>query len=61
VSGTLAEASGTLVGFFSKTHQGVFTHLGSNTHLHVVAPDAKVSGHVDAVTVPAGVEIGFPE
>jgi alpha-acetolactate decarboxylase len=61
VSGALPEASGTLVGFFSKAHQGVFTHMGSNSHLHVVAPDAKISGHVDAVTVPAGVEVGFPE
>lgn len=61
VRGTLAEASGTLVGFFSKAHQGVFTHAGSNSHLHVVAPGAKVSGHVDAVVVPAGAEVGFPE
>jgi alpha-acetolactate decarboxylase len=61
VSGTLPEASGTLVGFFSKAHQGVFTHMGSNSHLHVVATGAKVSGHVDAVTVPAGAEVSFPE
>jgi alpha-acetolactate decarboxylase len=61
VSGTLPEAAATLVGFFSKDHQGVFTHMGSNTHLHVVAPDAKVSGHVDAVTVPAGAKISFAD
>lgn len=61
VSGVLPEASGTLVGFFSKAHQGVFTHAGSNTHLHVVAPAANVSGHVDQVTLPAGAELAFPE
>jgi alpha-acetolactate decarboxylase len=44
----------TIVGFYSEHHAGVFTHMGEHTHIHVVASSPEVSGHVDAVTVPAG-------
>jgi acetolactate decarboxylase len=42
---------GRLIGFFSTRHHGVFTHHSSNTHIHVVLPDEKLSGHVDNVTI----------
>jgi hypothetical protein len=54
-------ARGTLVGFFSKRHHGVFTHMGSNTHMHVVLPDRRASGHVDRVALPAGTVIRLPQ
>jgi Alpha-acetolactate decarboxylase len=54
-------ARGTLVGFFSKRHHGVFTHMGSNTHMHVVLPDRRASGHVDRVALPAGTVVKLPE
>jgi hypothetical protein len=54
-------ARGTLVGFFSKRHHGVFTHMGSNTHVHVVLPELNASGHLDAVSLPKGTVIRFPD
>jgi alpha-acetolactate decarboxylase len=54
-------ARGTLVGFFSKRHHGVFTHAGSNTHVHVVLPELNASGHLDAVSLPKGTVIQFPD
>ena len=53
-------APATLVGFFSKSDQGVFTHMGSKTHLHCVVTDSLSSGHVDRVDVPAGTTVKFP-
>ncbi|ANM31346.1 hypothetical protein ABI59_19845 [Acidobacteria bacterium Mor1] len=50
---------GKLVGFFSKKHQGVFTHRGANTHFHVVVDEPLTSGHVDGVTIPAGTTLRF--
>lgn len=38
-----------LLGFFSKTHQGVFTHHASSIHAHVINKDCSVVGHVDDV------------
>lgn len=53
-------ASATLVGFFSATDQGVFTHMGSRTHIHCLLSDPLATGHVDGVVIPAGTTVKFP-
>lgn len=53
-------ASATLVGFYSEHDQGVFTHMGSNTHIHCVLDEPLATGHVDHVTIPAGTKVKFP-
>ncbi len=53
-------ASATLIGFYSKTDQGVFTHMGSVTHVHAVLEEPLSAGHVDHVTIPAGTTLKFP-
>jgi acetolactate decarboxylase len=40
---------GTLVGFFSTKHKAVFTHHDTNIHVHYIAWDHSVMGHVDAL------------
>ena len=50
-----------LVGFYSKKDQGIFTHMGSSTHVHCVVEDPVSAGHVDHVDIPAGTTIRFPE
>jgi acetolactate decarboxylase len=57
---TLPEARGTLVGFFSRNDQGVFTHMGSMTHIHAAVHGTRISGHVDDVVVPEGRLIRLP-
>lgn len=47
----LSEATATVVGFFSKNDQGVFTHIGANTHLHWVDAANRRTGHLDSVKV----------
>lgn len=61
VTRTSAKAKGQLVGFFSTSHHGVFTHMGENTHLHVVLPAERHTGHVDAVTLKAGATLLLPQ
>jgi acetolactate decarboxylase len=58
--GVLDEANGTLVGFYSRHHAGVLTHMGQATHLHFVAPPPGISGHVDAVGLSAGSVVLVP-
>jgi len=53
-------AIATLVGFFSQNDQGVFTHMGSTTHIHCVLHDPLSTGHVDHVTIPKGATVEFP-
>jgi len=60
VKASRAEASGTLIGFYSRHDQGVFTHMGSKTHVHCVLDGPPASGHVGHVLVPAGATVRFP-
>lgn len=36
-----------MVGYFSTSHQGEFTHHDSFTHIHLITADRKVMGHLD--------------
>ncbi len=49
-----------LFGFYSKGDMGVFTHMGSRTHVHCVVEKPLSTGHVDHVVIPAGAIIRFP-
>ncbi|HMI85317.1 MAG TPA: acetolactate decarboxylase [Polyangiaceae bacterium] len=61
VRGSVGRATGTLVGFFSTHHQGVFTHMNKNTHFHVVLPKENVAAHVDGVTILPGATLLVPQ
>ena len=52
--------SATLVGFYSRNHHGIFTHMGSDTHVHVILPDSNLTGHVDHVRLRAGAVLRVP-
>lgn len=50
-----------VIGFFSTEHHGVFTHHGTDQHLHLLAGDRGALGHVDALTLEAGaVQLWLP-
>lgn len=46
-NGEITDDAATILGFYSDRHQGVFTHHDSKLHLHVLAGDSKIVGHVD--------------
>lgn len=50
----------TLIGFYSESDEGVFTHHGSKTHVHCVVREPLSSGHVDHVSIPAGTTVKLP-
>jgi len=43
-----------LIGFWSRYHGGIFTHTGSNLHVHGRTLDNQVSGHVDNLKMENG-------
>ncbi|MBL8822601.1 MAG: acetolactate decarboxylase [Planctomycetia bacterium] len=49
VSFKLENTSIKLLGFYSDSHQGVFTHHDSNVHMHMITSDGKQSGHVESI------------
>jgi acetolactate decarboxylase len=44
---TVHDAEVELIGVFSTGHQAVFTHHGSNIHVHLVTADGRLMGHLD--------------
>jgi len=53
------DAAGTMIGFFSKQHHGVFVHRGSSAHIHVIEENGR-SGHVDAIAAGPAVRVYLP-
>jgi acetolactate decarboxylase len=60
VQGQKEQATGTLVGFYSTRHHGIFTHHDSDLHVHVVLPGENASGHLDGVIVGGGARLRLP-
>lgn len=52
---------GKLIGFYSKHHQGVFTHKDSRIHVHFLAADGSVTGHLDDIRHQSGIRVTFPD
>lgn len=50
---------GKIIGFYSRNHGGVFTHMGSNLHMHILMDDG-TSGHVDEIAVQGDLKVSFP-
>lgn len=50
-----------LVGFYSTSHEGVFTHRGQSLHLHYIGPDRTFTGHLDALSGVDHFKLFLPE
>jgi len=50
-----------IVGFFSKNHQGVFTHQGEITHMHFIDDKMHFSGHLDEFSIELGFTLYLPK
>jgi acetolactate decarboxylase len=49
-----------LLGFYSRMHEGVFTHKGDFIHVHFVQEDQKISGHVDHIELKGKITLALP-
>ena len=49
-----------MIGFHSTAHRSIFTPHNSNVHIHAVAADGAVSGHVDRFTLSATAALFLP-
>lgn len=52
---------GKLIGFYSKHHEGVFTPKDSRIHVHFLAADGSVTGHLDGIRHLSGVKVSIPD
>jgi hypothetical protein len=49
-----------IIGFHSNDHRGIFTPGHSAIHIHLKSEDGLVSGHVDALSFPQGIDLYLP-
>jgi acetolactate decarboxylase len=50
-----------LLGFYSEQHQGVFTHHGSNMHIHLINRKTGMTAHVDEFEMKANSKLFIPK
>jgi len=61
LNGTLTNVDVSILGFYSKHHHTIFTHHTTNMHLHVVANNNQIAGHLDNVVLSSGMILKLME
>lgn len=54
------QAEGIVIGFYSASNQGVYTHPGESWHLHIVFEKEEKAGHLDKISVKEGTLLKLP-
>ncbi|MAP53545.1 MAG: decarboxylase [Altibacter sp.] len=49
LNGVLSNGDVEIIGFYSKDHQGIFTHMKEKTHMHFKTDNVSLAGHVDRI------------
>lgn len=55
-----SDIKGKILGFYSESHQTVFTHYSSYTHMHVLFEIEKLSGHIDDIQINIPWQLSVP-
>lgn len=61
ISREMEAVKGTILGFYSEKHEGVFTHHGSYIHAHLLTEDQLIAGHVDQLSIDSGITLKLPK
>lgn len=51
---SLTDAEFEIVGFFSTSHQSIFTHHDTYLHMHLITSDKNQMGHLDEISFRKG-------
>ncbi|UKN01095.1 acetolactate decarboxylase [Paracrocinitomix mangrovi] len=60
LNGTFTSIDTEILGFYSDSHHGIFTHHSTNMHLHFLSDDKKRSGHLDDLYLGSEVKLLLP-
>lgn len=58
---TLASTDVEILAFYSKDHEGIYTHHGLPTHMHFITKDGQLAGHVDDFDFEDAIVLKTPE
>ena len=60
LNGTLQNKHVEILGFYSTSHQAIFTHHTTNMHMHLKTADGEVAGHVDNLVLGNEMTLKLP-
>ena len=60
-TGKMANSPVTMLGFYSKHHQSIFTHHTSFMHVHIMDDKIKTVGHLDELQIKGLLTVYLPE
>jgi len=58
--GVLENQNVKILGFWSDSHHGIFTHHSTNLHMHFVTDDETLAGHLDGLANGEGLTLYLP-
>lgn len=58
--GSRENIKGTILGFYSQNHTGVFTHHTTNNHMHFIDHQQTLMGHVDGLQMGKRMKLWIP-
>ena len=61
VSGVLHDVDVEILGFYSREHEGVFTHHNLPLHLHFKTADGRIAGHLDNLELGQNMTMRIPK
>lgn len=59
--GVLEDQNVKILGFWSDSHHGIFTHHSTNLHMHFVTEDETLAGHLDDLENGRNLTLYFPK
>ena len=60
-TGKMANSPATMLGFYSKHHQSIFTHHTTFIHVHIMDDKTKTVGHLDELQIKGLFTVYLPE
>lgn len=61
LNGEIKDKTVQIIGFYSKTHKGVFTHHSTNIHMHFIAKEQNLAGHIDEIKINEPLMLKLPK
>ena len=49
LNGVIKDATVEIIGFYSNKHKAIFTHHSTNIHMHFIAKEQNLAGHIDEI------------
>ena len=61
LNGVIKDATVEIIGFYSNKHKAIFTHHSTNVHMHFIAEEENLAGHIDDIKINEPLMLKLPK